>query len=142
MNKKYHLGYTTGVFDLFHIGHLNLLRNAKEYCDYLIVGVSVDEIVTYKKYKPIIPFAERIKIVESIKYVDEVVPQLDLDKYSAWRDIGFDVLFHGDDLKNDLLWMDYEAKLKNEGVDLVYLPYTEGTSSTAIREKIKKELVQ
>lgn len=142
MSKKYHLGYTTGVFDLFHIGHLNLLRNAKEYCDRLIVGVSVDEIVTYKKYKPVIPFEERIKIVESIKYVDEVVPQVDLDKYTAWRNIGFDVLFHGDDLKNDLLWINYEAKLKNEGVDLIYLPYTEGTSSTAIREKIKKEIMQ
>ena len=140
MGDKYHLGYTTGVFDLFHIGHLNLLKKAKDHCDYLIVGVSIDEIVTYKKYKPVIPFEERIEIVKSIKYVDEVVAQTNLDKYEAWKKIRFDVLFHGDDLKNSLLWNEYERRLREEGVDLIYLPYTKGTSTTIIRNRIMNDV--
>ena len=108
MAARYHLGYTTGVFDLFHIGHLNLLKKAKEYCDYLIVGVSVDEIVTYKNSNPVIPFEERIEIVRAIKYVDETVAQTNLDKYEAWKKLGYNVLFHGDDLKNSMLWLKYE----------------------------------
>ena len=138
MAAKYHLGYTTGVFDLFHIGHLNLLKKAKEYCDYLIVGVSVDEIVTYKNSNPVIPFEERIEIVRAIKYVDEAVAQTNLDKYEAWKKLGYNVLFHGDDLKNSMLWLKYEEKLREEGVDLIYLPYTKGVSTSMIRDRIKK----
>ena len=90
-------GYTTGVFDLFHIGHLNLLKNAKGLCDKLIVGVTVDELVTYKGKRALIPFEDRIEIVRSCKYVDAVVPQYDMDKLSACKKIGADVLFVGDD---------------------------------------------
>ena len=141
MAAKYHLGYTTGVFDLFHIGHLNLLKKAKEYCDYLIVGVSVDEIVTYKNSNPVIPFEERIEIVRAIKYVDEAVAQTNLDKYEAWKKLGYNVLFHGDDLKNSMLWLKYEEKLREEGVDLIYLPYTKGVSTSMIRDRIKKNIL-
>ena len=104
MDKKI-VGYTTGVFDLFHIGHLNVLKNAKERCDYLIVGVSTDEVVqNYKNKKPIIPFEERMEIVKAIKYVDEVVPQVDMDKFKAWKNIHYDVLFHGDDWKGSPMY--------------------------------------
>ncbi len=140
MKVKYKIGYATGVFDLFHIGHLNLLRSAKEYCEFLIVGVSIDEIVTYKANKPVIPFSERIKIVEAIKYVDKAVPQVELDKYKAWKEIGFNVLFHGDDLKDDPIWEVYEDKLKKEGVDIIYIPYTKDVSSSLIRHKIIDEI--
>lgn len=98
MTKKYKLGYTTGVFDLFHIGHLNILKKAKEQCEYLIVGVSTDEVVQgYKKKTPIIPFEERIAIVEALECVDEVIPQTSMDKFKSWKEIKFDVIFHGDD---------------------------------------------
>ena len=98
--KKFRIGYTTGVFDLFHIGHLNVLRNAKAQCNYLIVGVSTDELVEeYKHKKPIIPFEERVKIVEAIKYVDEVVPQTSMDKYAAWENLKYNALLHGDVIK-------------------------------------------
>ena len=100
MSKKYRVGYTTGVYDMFHVGHLNLLRRAKEQCDYLIVGVSTDECVeTYKHKTPVISFEDRKAIVESIKYVDEVVPQETMDKFAAWEKIHFNVLFHGDEIK-------------------------------------------
>ena len=96
--KEYRIGYTTGVFDLFHIGHLNVLKNAKAKCNYLIVGVSTDECVkTYKNKTPIIPFEERKAIVEAIEYVDEVVPQETMDKFEAWERLHYNVLFHGDD---------------------------------------------
>ena len=93
--KKYKIGYTTGVYDLFHIGHLNLLKKAKAQCDYLIVGVSSDELVSYKNKRAVIPFEERIQIVESIKYVDKAVPQLNMDKMEAWNKYHFDVMFDG-----------------------------------------------
>ena len=92
------IGYTTGVFDMFHIGHLNILRRAKEQCDYLIVGVSTDELVkSYKNKTPVIPFEERKAIIEAIKYVDKVVPQTSMDKFSAWQELKYNVIFHGDD---------------------------------------------
>lgn len=134
-DKKFRIGYTTGVYDLFHIGHLNILRNAKAQCNYLIVGVSTDELVEqYKHKKPIIPYEERVKIVEAIKYVDEVVPQTSMDKYAAWEKLKYNALFHGDDWKNSDMYNKYMEEFKGTGVELVFLPHTEGTSSTLLTE--------
>ena len=139
MEKKYKVGYTTGVYDLFHIGHLNILKKAKEQCDYLIVGVSTDELVqSYKNKRPIIPFEERKQIVESIKYVDKVVPQVSMDKYSAWEKEHFDVIFHGDDWKNSNMYDRYIDQFKKVGVDVVFLPHTDGVSSTQIAQRLNK----
>lgn len=133
--KKYRIGYTTGVFDLFHIGHLNILKNAKKYCDRLVVGVSTDELVLqYKKKKPIIPFEERIEIVRAIRYVDEVVAQVDMDKKKAWESVHYDVLFHGDDWKGTDMYNKYLKDFEGLGVDIVFLPHTEGTSSTLLTD--------
>ena len=138
VNKRI-VGYTTGVFDMFHIGHLNILRRAKEQCDYLVVGVSTDELCeSYKHKKPIIPYEERKAIVEAIRFVDEVVPQVDRDKYGAWERIGFDRMFVGDDWKGSSLFSELEEKFKKVGVDIVYFPYTIGTSSTVLRAKLDK----
>lgn len=127
------IGYTTGVFDLFHIGHLNILRRAKEQCDYLIVGVSTDELVEeYKHKRPVICYEERKQIVEAIRYVDKVVPQVNRDKYAAWEEIGFHKMFVGDDWKGSPLFNELEIKFKSHGVDIVYFPYTQGTSSTKL----------
>lgn len=132
---NYKRGYTTGVFDLFHIGHLNILKKAKDNCEYLIVGVSTDEVVkAYKHKTPIIPFEERIAIVEAIKYVDQVVPQTSLDKFEVWKTLKYDVLFHGDDWKGSRLYSDLEQKLAAVGVDMIFFPYTKGTSSTLLGE--------
>lgn len=133
------VGYTTGVFDMFHVGHLNILRRAKEQCDYLIVGVSTDELVkNYKNKTPIIPFEERKAILEAIKYVDKVVPQENRDKYSAYEKYKFDVMFVGDDWKGNSLFEEVEKKFKEVGVEVVYFPYTKGTSSTILKEKLEK----
>lgn len=135
--KKYKVGYTTGVFDMFHIGHLNILRRAKAQCEYLIVGVSTDELVeSYKHKKTIIPFEERIDIVSAIKYVDEVIPQEDRDKLKAWEKLEFDVMFVGDDWKGKSLFVQTEEVFKELGVEIVYFPYTKDTSSTILREKL------
>ena len=135
--KKYKVGYTTGVFDMFHIGHLNILRRAKEQCDYLIVGVSTDELVQeYKNKTPIIPFEERAEIVQSIDCVDEVIVQENRDKFLAWKNLKFDVMFVGDDWKGKPLFMEVEAEFKKVGVDVVYFPYTRDTSSTILRQKL------
>lgn len=139
MGKKKIIGYTTGVFDMFHIGHLNILKRAKEQCDYLIVGVSTDELCkSYKKKEPIIPYEERKAIIEAIKYVDKVVPQTDRNKFAAWERIKFDVMFVGDDWKNSPLFTELENKFKNVGVKIVFFPYTKTTSSTILREKLDK----
>ena len=133
------VGYTTGVFDMFHVGHLNILRRAKEQCDYLIVGVSTDELcANYKHKKPIVPYEERKAIVEAIRYVDEVVPQVDRDKYGAWERIRFDRMFVGDDWKGSPLFSELEERFMEVGVEIVYFPYTKGTSSTVLREKLDK----
>ena len=138
--NKYKIGYTTGVFDMFHIGHLNILRAAKDYCDYLIVGVSTDEVVeVYKHKKPIIPFEERIQIVQAIKYVDEAVPQTSMNKVDAWNQYHYDALFHGDDWKNSDMYNKIAIELENRNVDIVFLPHTNGVSSTLLLEKLKKE---
>ncbi|WP_303187371.1 adenylyltransferase/cytidyltransferase family protein [Phocaeicola coprocola] len=139
MEKKKVIGYTTGVFDMFHIGHLNILKRAKEQCDYLIVGVSTDELCkSYKKKEPIIPYEERKAIIEAIKYVDKVVPQTDRNKFAAWERIKFDVMFVGDDWKNSPLFTELENKFKDVGVKIVFFPYTKTTSSTILREKLDK----
>ena len=134
--KKYKIGYTTGVFDMFHIGHLNILKRAKQQCDFLIVGVSTDEVVESYKHKiPVIPFHERRAIVEAIKYVDQVVPQTTMDKMEAYKAYHFDALFHGSDWKNSDMYNKIIEQLAEVGVDVVFLPHTEGISSTIIREK-------
>lgn len=132
------VGYTCGVYDLFHIGHLNLLKNAKGLCDKLIVGVSVDKLVEYKHKQPVIPFEERIEIVRNIKYVDAAIPQEELDKYKMWEKLHFDILFVGDDWFNSPSWKEMEEKFKKVGVRVVYFPYTKGTSSTILNETLKK----
>ncbi len=136
--KKYKLGYTAGVYDMFHIGHLNVIRNAKEQCERLIVSVSTDELVEKEKHKtPVIPYKERCEIVAAIKYVDHVVPQETKNKYEAWQKYGFDVMFVGSDWQGTPQWNEYERQLAAVGVDVVYLPHTDGISSTILTEKLK-----
>ena len=119
---------------MFHIGHLNILRRASEMCDRLIVGVSTDDLVlSYKHKKPVVPFAERVQIVQAIRYVDRVVPQTSMDKFKAWEELHFDAIFHGDDWKGSAMYNEIEAKLAAVGVDMVFLPHTEGTSSTMLQ---------
>ena len=137
--KKYKVGYTTGVYDMFHIGHLNILKRAKEQCDFLIVGVSTDELVSdYKNKKPVIPFKDRVAIVEAIKYVDQVVPQTTMNKMDAWETLHYDVMFHGSDWKNSEMYNKITEDLHRVGVDVVFLPYTQGISTTILAEKIGK----
>lgn len=139
MSKRKITGYTTGVFDLFHIGHLNLLRNAKALCDKLIVGVTTDELVSYKYKKPVIPFNERCEIVRDIKFVDLVIPQENMNKYEAWKKLKFDIMFVGDDWYNTEKWNNMETQLKKVGVKVIYFPYTKGTSSTLINQILKEQ---
>lgn len=135
--KKYKIGYTTGVFDMFHIGHLNILRRAKEQCEHLIVGVSTDENVQrYKKKTPVIPYEQRKAIVEAIRYVDEVVPQENMDKFEAWQRLHYNALFHGSDWKGSDMYNEVEQKLASVGCDIVYLPHTEGISSTILTDRV------
>ena len=139
MQKKI-IGYTTGVYDMFHIGHLNILKRAKEQCEYLIVAVSTDELVEKSKNKrPIIPYEERKQIVEAIKYVDKVVPQENKDKIAAYKKYHYDAMFVGDDWKGSELFTKCEEELKKYGSEVVYFPYTQGTSSTILREKLLNE---
>lgn len=138
-NKKYKVGYTTGVFDMFHIGHLNILKKAKEQCDYLIVGVSTDETVqSYKHKTPIIPFEERIAIVRELRCVDEVVPQTSMNKMEAWEKLHFDALFHGSDWKGSDMYNKMIEEFAAVGVDVVFLPHTDGVSSTLLSEVLHK----
>lgn len=130
------IGYTTGVFDLFHIGHLNLLKNAKSMCDKLIVGVTVDELVAYKNKKSVIPFDERIEIVRSIKHVDAAVPQESMDKMDAFNRYKFDIMFVGDDWYKTDKWQDFEKQFQEVGVKVIYFPYSKGTSSTLINKTL------
>ena len=138
-NKKI-IGYTTGVFDMFHIGHLNILRRAKERCDYLIVGVSTDDVVvSYKGKAPVIPYEERRAIIEAIKYVDLVVPQTSMNKMEAYQELHFDVLFHGSDWKGSDMYNKIVQDFKAVGVEVIFLPHTQGISSTMLKEKIDKK---
>lgn len=131
------IGYTTGVFDMFHIGHLNILRRAKEQCDFLIVGVSTDELVQKDKNKtPIIPFEQRCAIVEAVRYVDKVVVQPDKNKFAAWEKYHFDKMFVGSDWKGTPQWNAFEEQFRPAGVEIIYLDHTDGISSTILREKM------
>lgn len=142
MKKDKVIGYTAGVYDMFHIGHLNVIKNAKAKCDFLIVGVSTDEVVKENKNKtPIIPFNERIAIVESIKYVDKAIPQERYDiegKIQTVKDNHIDIMFVGSDWKGTDKWNKIEDELAKIGCKVVYLPHTDGISSTELRERIKK----
>lgn len=131
------IGYTAGVFDLFHIGHLNLLKNAKGMCDRLVVGVTIDELVGYKGKRAMIPFEDRIEIVRSIQYVDAAVPQYDMDKLRACRELGCSMLFVGDDWYGTEKWKKYEEEAAIAGIQIIYFPYTRGISSTKIAETLK-----
>ena len=137
MMKK--IGYTTGCFDLFHIGHLNILKRARLECDYLIVGVNSAELsISAKKKRLVIPFQERMDIVESIKFVDEVVPQTSYDKMEAWNNLKFDKMFVGDDWKGTDQWNQIEKEFSQYGVEIIYFPYTTHTSSTVLRKILSK----
>lgn len=133
------IGYTQGTFDMFHIGHLNLIKNAKKHCDYLIVGVNSDALVeSYKNKRPIIPLEERLEIVRAIKYVDEVIVTDTLDKTKIWEEHPFDEIYIGDDWKGNARWEQTAQNMKKLGANLIFLPYTKDTSSTILREKLKK----
>lgn len=131
------IGYTTGVFDLFHIGHVNILRNAKSICDKLIVGVTTDELVSYKHKKAVIPFHERVEIVRNVKFVDSVIAQESMDKFEIWKKLKFDVMIVGDDWFASDKWSQYEQQFKEVGVRIVYFPYLKGTSSTLINKTLE-----
>ena len=134
------VGYTAGVYDLFHVGHLNLLEKAKKQCDYLIVAVSVDELVeNYKHKRPVIPYNERKRIVESIKYVDEVVPQINRDKIEAFHKYNFDIMFVGDDWKGSEIFQTVDDEMKLNGkIGVKYIPYTKNVSSTLLKKVLMK----
>jgi glycerol-3-phosphate cytidylyltransferase len=132
------LGYTTGVFDLFHIGHVNVLRNARSLCDRLIVGVTVDALVLYKNKRAIIPFDERIEIVRACRYVDLAVPQESMDKLDAWQRYKFNAMFVGDDWYQNERWKALDTQFSTLGVRVVYFPYTKTTSSTLINETLER----
>lgn len=137
------IGYTTGVFDLLHVGHLNLLRNAKAMCDRLIVGVTVDELVAYKNKRAVIPFEERIELVRALKCVDLAIPQTSMDKIDAYERYHFDIMFVGDDWYKNEKWKIYEDQFQKENIKIIYFPYTKGTSSTLINEtllNLRKEI--
>ncbi len=136
--KKFKLGYTAGVFDMFHVGHLRLLERAKQQCERLIVAVSTDELVeSYKNKKTIIPFDERVEIVSAIRYVDEVVPQENRDKKAAFDRYGFDAMFVGSDWLGSEIFEEVDRYMRERGGQVVYLSHTDGVSSTMLREKIK-----
>lgn len=141
--NKMTIGYTAGVYDMFHIGHLNILRNAKQKCDFLIVAVSTDNVVEQNKHKkPMIPFAERKAIVESIRYVDRVIEQTEYSiegKIRAAQENNIQVMFVGDDWKGTDKWNTIESRLKEIGIRVEYLPHTGGISSTILRERINEK---
>lgn len=135
--KKYKIGFTAGVFDMFHVGHLNLIKKASEFCDKLIVGVNSDELVkSYKNKSPVIPFDMRVQIVEAIRYVHKAIKTETLDKVKMHDIVDFDVVFIGDDWRGTERWNRTEYELSQIGVDVVYLPYTNGISSTSLRKKL------
>ncbi|MCU1521333.1 MAG: undecaprenyldiphospho-muramoylpentapeptide beta-N-acetylglucosaminyltransferase [Arthrobacter sp.] len=131
------IGYASGVYDLFHIGHLNLLKHARQNCDYLIAGVvSADSTMRQKSKEPVVPLHERLEIVRNIRLVDEVVVDDFVDKVDAWRAFGFSVFFKGDDWRGTEKGMRLEAGMREVGVEVVYFPYTVHTSSTMLRRAL------
>jgi len=137
MKKRQIVGYTSGVFDLFHVGHLRILQRAKALCDRLIVGVTVDELVGYKNQKVVVPFDQRLEIVSGLKAVDLAIPQDDLDKFVMWKKLKFDVMFIGDDWFDTDRFRSYERKLKSVGVKIIYLPYTTGITTSGLKSKLE-----
>lgn len=136
--KKYKVGYTQGVYDMFHVGHLNLINNAKKYCEYLIVGINSDRLVReYKNKTPVISENNRCKIVENIRSVDQAIIVDTLDKTVVYKELGFDVIFIGSDWKGNLRWERTRIELEKLGVDLIFLPHTDGITSTDLRGKEK-----
>lgn len=132
--KERIIGYTAGVFDMFHVGHLNILKQAKENCDYLIVAVSTDELVSsYKGKQPVISLQDRMEVLKAIKYVDEVVVQVNRDKIQAFEKIKFDVMFVGDDWKGNKMFIEVENYLNDNNARVHFFPYTEKVSSTKLR---------
>lgn len=130
------IGYTTGVFDLFHVGHVKILERARSLCDFLIVGVTTDEACKYKNKTPVIDFYDRCEVVKACQYVDCVVPQEDHDKLAAHDRYKFDIMFVGDDWYQSENWEVYEADLSHRNVRVVYFPYTKKTSSTLINQTL------
>jgi glycerol-3-phosphate cytidylyltransferase len=136
-------GYTTGIYDLFHVGHLNILKYARTGCDRLIVGVTTDELAfKLKGRKPIIPFGERIEIIRSLRFVDEAVAEDSDDKFQAWEKLRFDVVFKGDDWKGSDKWNKLQERFKTVGVEVVFFPYTQSTSSTIIRSILEERIIE
>lgn len=137
MEKKYKLGYTTGVFDMFHVGHLNILKRAKEQCEILVVGVTTDELCYQRKHKyPLINERDRMAIVGAIRYVDKVISQVDMEKIRPIKELGVDVVFVGSDWKGTDAWNKYEEEFSRVGCDVVYLAHTDGISSSILRDKL------
>lgn len=137
---KIKIGFTAGVFDMFHVGHLNLIKNARSMCDFLIVGVNSDELVMkYKNKKTVISDENRREIVEAIKYVDQAVIVDTLDKMDCWGKYNFDIVFIGDDWKGSERWNETERELQKYGINVEYIPYTKKVSSTKLRavEKLR-----
>jgi len=135
MSKR--VGYAGGAFDLFHVGHLNILRHARSQCDYLIAGVVSDELLELTKgQRPVVPLAERIEIVRHISFVDEAVAETRPDKLDTWRAVKFDVYFKGDDWRGTERGLRLEREFAAVGVELVYFPYTMSTSSTSLRRAL------
>ncbi|MQA07256.1 MAG: adenylyltransferase/cytidyltransferase family protein [Pseudonocardiaceae bacterium] len=131
------VGYAPGAYDMFHIGHLNILRRASLECDRLIAGVVTDDVVCKAKSKaPIVPFDERLEIVRSVRYVHEAVPDWTVDKFEMWECLNFDVLFKGDDWRGTERGKRLETRLAAVGAKVVYFPYTIHTSSTALRKLV------
>lgn len=140
MSKKYKIGYTTGVYDMFHIGHLNIIRKAKEQCEFLIVGVTTDELCFLRKNKyPIINQHDRMEIVGAVRYVDKAILQEDMDKLSAVKKYGVDAVFVGSDWQGTPAWEKYEKEFAEEGCSVVYLQHTDGISSTILRERLNNQ---
>jgi glycerol-3-phosphate cytidylyltransferase len=135
--RKQVIGYTCGVYDMFHVGHVNLFRSAKGLCDTLIVAVTTDQAACYKNKNPIISFEERIEVVRACRYVDLAIPQASLDKIEAWEKLKFHKLFVGDDWYKNEQWNKYEEALNRLGAEVIYFPYTPSTSSSLIRERLK-----
>ncbi|MFS0886574.1 adenylyltransferase/cytidyltransferase family protein [Aeromicrobium sp. 179-A 4D2 NHS] len=133
------VGYASGVFDMFHIGHLNLLRRAREHCETLVVGVASDEyVLALKGREPVVPLAERIEIVSSLRFVDEVIVDRSEDKRVAWRQRSFDAIFKGDDWRGSPKGERLEQAMAEVGARVVYFPYTLHTSSTRLRGFIER----